>query len=90
MSPFQDNKDEERAQPHSEEEEEEEKKRGAVTKKTWHDWVKAMKVFLWNPDTRQFMGRTAKSWGKSSVACLSLVGVGWVGGVAVLTCGPSG
>ncbi|XP_042336504.1 protein ATP1B4 [Sceloporus undulatus] len=57
------NKDEERNQQLTEEEEEGEKKSGAMGKKTWGERAKKIKTFLWNPATRQCMGRTAQSWG---------------------------
>lgn len=33
--------------------------------KTWADLAGEMKTFLWNPEERTCMGRTAKSWGRS-------------------------
>ncbi|XP_044283334.1 protein ATP1B4 [Varanus komodoensis] len=55
------NKDEERDQQDSDEEEE---TRGKdMAKKTWGDVIREMKIFLWNPETRQCLGRTAQSWG---------------------------
>uniref|UniRef100_A0A8D2L6Z6 Sodium/potassium-transporting ATPase subunit beta n=1 Tax=Varanus komodoensis TaxID=61221 RepID=A0A8D2L6Z6_VARKO len=59
--PIHENKDEERDQQDSDEEEE---TRGKdMAKKTWGDVIREMKIFLWNPETRQCLGRTAQSWG---------------------------
>lgn len=33
--------------------------------KTWADLAGEMKTFLWNPEERTCLGRTAKSWGRS-------------------------
>lgn len=33
--------------------------------KTWADLAGEMKIFLWNPEERTCLGRTAKSWGRS-------------------------
>ncbi|XP_008121800.1 protein ATP1B4 [Anolis carolinensis] len=44
------------------EEEEAAKKGRAAEKKTWGEWARGVKLFLWNPETRQFMGRTGQSW----------------------------
>ncbi|XP_060612401.2 protein ATP1B4 [Anolis sagrei] len=46
----------------TEDEEAAAKKRRAENKKTWGERAKGVKVFIWNPETRQFMGRTAQSW----------------------------
>lgn len=32
--------------------------------KTWADLAGEMKTFLWNPEERTCLGRTAKSWGR--------------------------
>ncbi|XP_078542099.1 protein ATP1B4-like [Lissotriton helveticus] len=32
------------------------------SKKTWGEWMLDAKHFIWNPETREFMGRTARSW----------------------------
>ena len=34
-------------------------------RKTWADLAGEMKMFLWNPEDRTCLGRTAKSWGRS-------------------------
>lgn len=33
--------------------------------KTWADLAGEMKIFLWNPEEKTCLGRTAKSWGRS-------------------------
>lgn len=33
--------------------------------KTWADLAGELKMFLWNPEERTCLGRTAKSWGRS-------------------------
>uniref|UniRef100_A0A8D0L8M5 Sodium/potassium-transporting ATPase subunit beta n=1 Tax=Sphenodon punctatus TaxID=8508 RepID=A0A8D0L8M5_SPHPU len=34
-----------------------------MAKKTWDDMLQEVKLFLWNPETRKCMGRSAQSWG---------------------------
>ncbi|XP_070807762.1 protein ATP1B4 isoform X1 [Pituophis catenifer annectens] len=53
------NKDEER---HQLDAEEEQKKERAMGKKTRGERMKEFKTFIWNPDTRECLGRTARSW----------------------------
>ncbi|XP_069468782.1 protein ATP1B4 [Ambystoma mexicanum] len=45
-----------------EEEEDESEDRKKKSKKTWGEIAQDAKTFMWNPKTRQFMGRTARSW----------------------------
>ncbi|KFO86749.1 Protein ATP1B4, partial [Buceros rhinoceros silvestris] len=42
---------------------EEDKTKADMGSKTWADLAGEMKVFLWNPEERTCLGRTAKSWG---------------------------
>lgn len=44
---------------------EEDKTKADMGSKTWADLAGEMKVFLWNPEERTCLGRTAKSWGRS-------------------------
>ncbi|KAM3827284.1 protein ATP1B4 isoform 1-T1 [Vipera latastei] len=53
------NKDEERHQLDVEEEQNQEGKMG---KETWGERIKKLKTFIWNPETRECLGRTARSW----------------------------
>ncbi|XP_076203419.1 protein ATP1B4 isoform X3 [Aptenodytes patagonicus] len=41
----------------------EDKTRAEMGSKTWADLAGEMKMFLWNPEERTCLGRTAKSWG---------------------------
>ncbi|KFZ65329.1 Protein ATP1B4, partial [Podiceps cristatus] len=42
---------------------EEDKTKAEMGSKTWADLAGEMKMFLWNPEERTCLGRTAKSWG---------------------------
>ncbi|KAL7979508.1 hypothetical protein Chor_004666 [Crotalus horridus] len=53
------NKDEER---HQLDAEVEPNKEGKMGKETWGERIKKMKTFIWNPETRECLGRTARSW----------------------------
>ncbi|KAM6427309.1 protein ATP1B4 isoform 1-T2 [Liasis olivaceus] len=53
------NKDEETHQLDAEEEEKEGRRMG---KKTWGERIQKLKTFIWNPETRECLGRSARSW----------------------------
>ncbi|NWR07380.1 AT1B4 protein, partial [Paradoxornis webbianus] len=42
---------------------EKDKPKADMGSKTWADLAGEMKIFLWNPEERTCLGRTAKSWG---------------------------
>ncbi|XP_021404171.1 protein ATP1B4 isoform X3 [Lonchura striata] len=54
------NKHEEKVQDPNREKDE---PKGDMGSKTWADLAGEMKIFLWNPEERTCLGRTAKSWG---------------------------
>lgn len=33
-------------------------------KRSWKDVVRSVGLVVWNSETREFLGRTAKSWGR--------------------------
>uniref|UniRef100_A0A8C0VJU9 Sodium/potassium-transporting ATPase subunit beta n=1 Tax=Cyanistes caeruleus TaxID=156563 RepID=A0A8C0VJU9_CYACU len=60
LAQVQENKDEEKVQDPDREKDELKADMGS---KTWADLAGEMKIFLWNPEERTCLGRTAKSWG---------------------------
>ena len=48
-------------------------KRKPVPQRTLYQNIAAVKKYLWNEETKEFMGRSGKSWSKSVCVCAARV-----------------